>query len=60
MDGFWFTHYTAISEELVEALRGQAGMAPTELTQALVWHARVVTSSGQEIVILRLNRVRST
>ena len=35
-------------EELVEALRGQPGMTQTALTQAFVWHARVVTSLGQQ------------
>ena len=39
---------TAMSEELVEALRRQPGMMPTALTQAFVGHARVVTSLGQE------------
>ena len=39
---------TAMSEELVQALRGQVGMTQTALTQALVGHARVVTSLGQE------------
>ena len=39
---------TAISEELVEALQGQPGMRQTALTQALIGHARVVTSFGQE------------
>ena len=39
---------TAMSEELVEALRRQPGMMQNALTQALVWHARVVTSFGQE------------
>ena len=39
---------TAMSEELVQALRGQSGMTQTALMQAFVWHARVVTSLGQE------------
>ena len=39
---------TAISEELLEALRRQPGMMQTPLTQAFVGHARVVTSLGQE------------
>eukprot|EP00904_Undaria_pinnatifida_P005886 jgi/Undpi1/2427/HiC_scaffold_13.g05808.m1 len=39
---------TAMSEELVQALRGQVGMAQTALTQAFVGHARVVTLLGQE------------
>ena len=39
---------TVISEELVKALQGQPGMTQTELTQAFVGHARVVTSLGQE------------
>ena len=34
---------TAMSEELVQALRGQVRMAQTALTQAFVGHARVVT-----------------
>ena len=38
----------AISKELVEALQGQPGMTQTALTQACVWHTRVVTSLGQE------------
>ena len=38
---------TAMSEELVQALRGQVGMAQTALTQAFVGHARVVTLLGQ-------------
>ena len=37
-----------MSEELVEALRGQPGMTQTALTQAFVGHARAVTSLGQE------------
>ena len=41
---------TAMSEELVEALRGQPGMTGTALTQACVGHTRVVTSLGQECV----------
>ena len=39
---------TAMSEELVQALRGQPGMTQTALTQAFVGHACVVTSLGQE------------
>ena len=39
---------TAMSEELVQALRGQPGMTQTASTQAFVAHARVVTSLGQE------------
>ena len=39
---------TPRSEELVEVLRGQPGMAQTALTQAFIGHARVVTSLGQE------------
>ena len=39
---------TAMSEELVQALRGQLRMTQTALTQALVGHVRVVTSLGQE------------
>ena len=39
---------TAMSEELVQALRGQVGMAQTALTQTFVGHARVVTLLGQE------------
>ena len=39
---------TAMSEELVQGLRGQPGMTQTALTQAFVGHARVVTSLGQE------------
>ena len=39
---------TAMSEELVEALREQPGMTQTALTQAFVGQARVVTSLGQE------------
>ena len=37
----------AMSEELVQALRGQLGMAQTALTQGVVGHARVVTSLGK-------------
>ena len=37
---------TAMSEELVEALRRPTGMMQTALTQAFVGHARVVTSLG--------------
>ena len=40
--------FTAVSEELIEALQGQSGMTQTALTQAFVGHARVVTSLGQE------------
>ena len=39
---------TTISEELVEALQGQPEMTQTALTQAFVWHVRVVTSLCQE------------
>ena len=39
---------TAMSEELVEALRRQPGMMQIVLTQAFVGHARVVTSLDQE------------
>ena len=39
---------TAISEELVEALRKQPGMTQTALTQAFVGHVLVVASLGQE------------
>ena len=39
---------TAMSEELVQALRGQPGTTQTALTQAFVGHARVVTSLDQE------------
>ena len=42
---------TAMSEELVEALRRQPGMMQTALTQAFVGHARVVTL-GQECDIV--------
>ena len=37
-----------MSEELVQALRGQVGMAQTALTQAFVGHSRVETMLGQE------------
>ena len=37
---------TAMSEELVEALRRQPGVMQTALTQAFVGHARVVTTLG--------------
>ena len=43
---------TAMSKELVEALRRQPGMMKTTLTQAFVGHARVVTSLGQECDIV--------
>ena len=39
---------TAMSEEAVEAMRGQPGMTLTALMQAFVGHARVLTSLGQE------------
>ena len=39
---------TVMSEELVQALRKQVGMAQTALTQAFVGNARVVTLLGQE------------
>ena len=39
---------TAMLEKLVQALRGQVGMAQTALTQAFVGFARVVTLLGQE------------
>ena len=39
---------TVISEELVEALQGQAGMTQTALTQAFVGRARVVMSLSQK------------
>ena len=39
---------TDISEELVEGLQGRPEMTQTRLKQALVGHARVVTSLGQE------------
>ena len=38
---------TSISEELVQALRGQSGMRQTVITQAFIGHARVVTSLDQ-------------
>ena len=44
---------TAMPEELVEAVRGQPGMAQTALTRAFVGNARVVTSFGQEFDINR-------
>ena len=50
---------TAMSEEVVEALRRQPGMMQTALTQAFVGHARVVTSLGRSVISWR-NRVRST
>ena len=43
---------TAMSDELVEALRRQPGMMRTALTQAFVGRARVVTSLGQECDIV--------
>ena len=43
---------TAMSEELVEALRRQPGMMRTALTQAIVGHVRVVTSLDQECDIV--------
>ena len=43
---------TAMSEELVEALRRQPGMTQTALTQALVGYARVVTSLGHKCDIV--------
>ena len=43
---------TAMLEELVETLRRQPGMMQTALTQALVGHARVVTSLGEECDIV--------
>ena len=43
---------TAMSEELVQALREQPGMTQTAITQAFVGHARVVTSLGQECDIV--------
>ena len=43
---------TAMSKELVEALRRQPGMVGTELTQAFVGNARVATSLGQECDIV--------
>ena len=58
------SNITAMSEDLVQGLRGQPGMTKTALMQALVGHARVVTSLGQECgiasVMLRRNRVYST
>ena len=39
---------TEMSEEQVQALRGQPERTPTALTQAFVRHAHVVTSLGQE------------
>ena len=39
---------TAMSEELVEPLRGKPGMTQTALTQAFVGQALVVTSLGQK------------
>ena len=39
---------TAMSEELVQALRRQVEISETALTQAFVGHARVVTLLGQE------------
>ena len=45
---------TAMSEELVEALRRQPWMMRTALTQAFVGHARVVPSLGQECDICLL------
>ena len=49
-----------LSEELVEAMQAQPGMAHTALAQAFVGHERVVTSLDQCSLILRRNRVRST
>ena len=43
---------TAISEELVTALRRLPWMMQTALTQVFVGHARVVTSLGQECDIV--------
>ena len=43
---------TAMSEELVEALRRQPGMMQTALTHAFVGHTRVVTSLSQECDIV--------
>ena len=51
---------TAISEELVEALRRQPGMMQTTLTQAFVRNARVVTSVGQECDIVTHSCPRGT
>ena len=45
---------TAMSEELVEALRRQPGMTQTALTRAFVGHARVVTSLGQELSLIHI------
>ena len=39
---------SAMSEELIEPLRGPPGMTQTALRQAFVGHARVVTLLGQE------------
>ena len=39
---------TAMSHELVEAMRGQSGLTQTALKQAFVGHEPVVTYSGQE------------
>ena len=50
---------TAMSGELVEALRDLPGMTQTALTQAFVGHARVATLLGQECD-MRRNRARST
>ena len=47
-----------MSEELVEALRGQSGMTQTESTQEPVGHTRVVTSLDQKCDI-ESNHVRS-
>ena len=43
---------TAMSEELIEALRRQLGVMQTALTQAFVGNARVVTSLGHECNIV--------
>ena len=43
---------TAMSEELIEALRRQSGMMKSTLTQAFVGHTRVVMSLGQECDIV--------
>ena len=43
---------TAMSQELLEALRRQLGMMQTALTQAFVGNACVVTSLGQECDIV--------
>ena len=43
---------TAMSDELVEALRRQPGMIQTALTQTFIGHTRVVTSLGQECDIV--------